>query len=61
MVAQFVIEQPMSDEAPVSPSKQTIEIGAVTLILPIDVDPKPYIRQILRVDLESMELVNLNG
>ena len=54
MVAQFVIEQPTSDEAPTSPSKQTIEIGAVTLILPIDVDPKPYIRQILRVDLESI-------
>lgn len=54
MVAQFVIEQPMSDEDPVSPSKQTIEIGDVTLRLPIDVDPKPYIRQILRVDLESI-------
>ena len=54
MVAQFVIEQPMSDKAPLSPSKQTIEIGAVTLMLPIGVDPKPYIRQILRVDLESI-------
>ena len=54
MVAQLVIEQPMSDEAPRSLPKQTIEIGAVTLMLPIEVDPKPYIRQILRVALESI-------
>jgi len=31
-----------------------LPIGAVTLMLPIDVDPKPYIREILRVDLESI-------
>ena len=54
MVAQFVTEQPISDEAPALLSKQTIEIGAVTLMLPIEVDPKPYIRQILRVALESI-------
>lgn len=35
MVAQFVTEQPISDEAPALLSKQTIEIGAVTLMLPI--------------------------
>ena len=54
MVAQLVIEQPISDEVPESLSKQTIEVGSVTLILPIDVDPKPYIRQILFVALESI-------
>lgn len=53
MVAQLVIET-ISDEAPESLLKQTIEVGAVTLILPIDVDPKPYIRQILFVALESI-------
>lgn len=54
VVAQSVIEQPTSDEAPESLAKQTIEIGAVTLMLPIEVDPKPYIRQILRIALESI-------
>ena len=35
-------------------SKQTIKIGSVTLMLPIEVDPKPYIRQILSLALESI-------
>ncbi len=33
---------------------KTIEIGKIILMLPMTVDPKPYIRQILRVDLESI-------
>ncbi len=46
MVAQLEIEKPIV--------QQTIEIGKITLMLPIELDPKPYIRQILRVDLESI-------
>ncbi len=49
MVAQLSVEKPT-----VPPMQQTIEIGQVTLMLPIGCDPKPYIRQILRVDLESI-------
>jgi hypothetical protein len=48
MVAQLAVEKP------IAPIQQTIEIGKITLMLPIEVDPKPYIRQILRVDLESI-------
>jgi predicted HAD superfamily Cof-like phosphohydrolase len=48
MVGQLEIEKT------ITPSQQTIEIGKITLMLPIEVDPKPYIRQILRVDLESI-------
>ena len=48
MVAQLLVEKP------IAPTQQTIEIGKITLMLPIEVDPKPYIRQILRVDLESI-------
>jgi hypothetical protein len=48
MVTQLEIEKP------IAPSQQTIEIGKITLMLPIEIDPKPYIRQILRVDLESI-------
>ncbi len=36
MVAQLEIEKP------IAPSQQTIEIGKITLMLPIEVDPKPY-------------------
>ena len=52
MVAQLLVETVV--EKPIAPMQQTIEIGKVTLMLPIEVDPKPYIRQILRVDLESI-------
>jgi hypothetical protein len=47
MIAQLDIEK-------IAPTQQTIELGKVTLMLPIEVDPKPYIREILRVDLESI-------
>ena len=50
MVAQLLVETVV--EKPIAPTQQTIEIGKITLMLPIEVDPKPYIRQILRVDLE---------
>jgi hypothetical protein len=50
MVAQLLdVEKPIAP-----PPQQTIEIGKITLMLPMTVDPKPYIRQILRVDLESI-------
>ncbi len=49
MVAQLDVEKPIAP-----PTQQTIEIGKITLMLPTTVDPKPYIRQILRVDLESI-------
>ena len=52
MVAQLLVETVV--EKPIAPMQQTIEIGKITLMLPIEVDPKPYIRQILRVDLESI-------
>ncbi len=52
MVAQLLVETVV--EKPIAPTQQTIEIGKITLMLPIEVDPKPYIRQILRVDLESI-------
>ena len=54
MVVPLLVEKPIDDSPPISPSQQTIELGKVTLMLPIEVDPKPYIRQILRVDLESI-------
>jgi hypothetical protein len=49
MVAQLSVEKPIS-----LPQQQRIEIGKITLMLPMEIDPKPYIRQILRVDLESI-------
>jgi hypothetical protein len=57
MVAQLSVEKPIpvpGDFANALPKQQTIEIGKITLMLPMEVDPKPYIRQILRVDLESI-------
>jgi|GEM_PF-1361890 len=51
MVAKLLVEA--LTEKPIAPTQQTIEIGKITLMLPIEVDPKPYVRQILRVDLES--------
>ena len=51
MTAQLLAEKPIGDTLP---TQQTIELGKVTLMLPIEVDPKPYIREILRVDLESI-------
>ena len=53
MVAQVLVDE-TSVEKPIAPTQQTIEIGKITLMLPIEVDPKPYIRQILQVDLESI-------
>jgi len=50
MVAKLLVETLI--EKPIAPTQQTIEIGKITLMLPIEVDPKPYVRQILRVDLE---------
>jgi hypothetical protein len=43
MVAQLEIEQPMVSDRPEvnAPSQRTIEIGKITLMLPIEVDPKP--------------------
>jgi hypothetical protein len=52
MVAKLLVETLI--EKPIAPTQQTIEIGKITLMLPIEVDPKPYVRQILRVDLESI-------
>ena len=52
MVAKLLVETLI--EKPIAPTQQTIEIGKITLMLPIEVDPKPYIRQILWVDLESI-------
>ena len=52
MVAQLLVETVV--EKPIAPMQQTIKIGKITLMLPIEVDPKPYIRQMLRVDLESI-------
>lgn len=57
MVAQLDVEKPIpvpGDCANAPPMQQTIEVGKITLMLPTTVDPKPYIRQILRVDLESI-------
>ena len=51
MTAQLLAEKPIGDTLP---TQQTIKLGKVTLMLPIEVDPKPYIREILRVDLESI-------
>ena len=52
MVAKLLVETLI--EKPIAPTQQTIEIWKITLMLPIEVDPKPYVRQILRVDLESI-------
>ncbi len=49
MVAQLEVEKPIAP-----PTQQTIEIGQVILMFPLKVNPKPYICQILRVDLESI-------
>jgi hypothetical protein len=57
MVAQLSVDKPIpvpGDFANALPKQQTIEIGKITLMLPMEIDPKPYIRQILRVDLESI-------
>ncbi|MFM7427512.1 MAG: hypothetical protein ACKO7W_21345 [Elainella sp.] len=37
-----------------SANYQAIEIGRAVLSLPTDVDPKPYIRTLLKLELESM-------
>ena len=52
MVAKLLAETLV--EKPIAPTQQTIEIGKITLMLPIEVDSKPYIRQVLWVDLESI-------
>ena len=45
MVAKLLAETLV--EKPIAPTQQTIEIGKITLMLPIEVDSKPYIRQVL--------------
>jgi hypothetical protein len=49
MTAQNLIESPSQS------THQSIEIGHATLSLPIGIDPKPYIRTILNLEMESMQ------
>lgn len=47
MIAQSLTHHP--------PEYQTIHLGRAILSLPNDVDAKPYVRQLLRVELETIQ------
>jgi hypothetical protein len=43
------------EETHKQPEYQTIQLGRAILSVPIDVDLKPYIKQLLRVELETIQ------
>jgi hypothetical protein len=44
----------LEDAHPNPSPHQSIAIGRAVLSLPLDTDPKPYIRTLLKLELESM-------
>jgi hypothetical protein len=45
----------LEDTHPSPATHQSIAIGRATLSLPVGIDPKPYIRTLLKLELESMQ------
>jgi PHD/YefM family antitoxin component YafN of YafNO toxin-antitoxin module len=45
----------LEDAHPSPSTHQSIAIGRATLSLPLGIDPKPYIRTLLKLELESIQ------